>query len=274
MLQLAISLFQSKKQETTTMTLTAIERIGTPLGNLLRERGIIARCELLNRTYDFVRAAQLSPSEEDDLKRLVGEHVAAGVFANLLSDAPIFLDIPRLDTYTLLGDKIFHFNHTKKYGKQDFDNAYCNFQASISELRTVIRQNMNDLLTEFMAEAGYKLIEKSSGTIVFEASGKRANCQLFTSIRTLNLDGRKEDPEADYIFLVPSGDNLEPFMRFFREKGAAFEGAGIQIWVVNLEAASIDPFIGYTTDLDIYRQFKNPRLAEMVRSTWGSKGSA
>jgi hypothetical protein len=88
------------------------------------------------------------------------------------------------------------------------------------------------------------------------------------------MDDRKQDPEADSIILVPSGDNLEPFMKFFREKGATFEEAGVQIWVVNLEVATIDPFIGYTTDLDIYRQFKNPRLAERVRSTWGSKSSA
>jgi hypothetical protein len=251
--------------------MTAIERIGTPLRNLMKDRGIIARCELLNRTYDFVSAAQLSPSEEDDLKRLFGEHVAAGVFANLLSGAPMFFDFPRLDTYTLLDGRIFHFNHTEKYGKQDFDNAYRNFQKSIPELRTVLRQSIIGLLTEFMAEAGYRVTESSSRTFVFEAPGRRADCQLFTSINSLNPDELRQDPEADYIILVPSGDNLEPFMKFFREKGAIFEEAEIQIWVVNLEQGSIDPFIGYTTDLDIYRQFKNPRLAEMVRSTWGSK---
>ena len=107
--------------------MTAIERIGPLLRNLLMDRVIIARRELLNRTYDFVRAAQLSQSEEDELKRLVGEHMAAGVFANLLSGAPIFFDLPRLDTYTLLDGRIFHFNHTEKYEKQDFDNAYSNF---------------------------------------------------------------------------------------------------------------------------------------------------
>lgn len=254
--------------------MTAIERIETPLRNLLMDRRIIARCELLNRTYDFVRAAQLSTSEVIDLKSLVGEHVGAGVFANLLSSSPIFLDIPRLDTYTLLNDKIFHFNHTEKYGKQDFDNAYRNFQASIPELRAVLRQNMIDLITEFMAEAGYMVAEGSSRTIVFEAPGRRADCQIFTSINSLNLDYRRQDSEADYIILVPSGDNLEPFMKFFREKGKAIEESGVQVWVVNLEQGTIDPFIGYTTDLDIYRQFKNPRLAEMVRSTWSSKAGS
>jgi hypothetical protein len=253
--------------------MNAIESIGTPLRCLLMDRGIIARCELLNRTYDFVRAAHLSPSEEDDLKRLVGEHVAAGVFVNLLSGTPIF-DLPRLDTYTLLTGKIFHFNHTEKYGKQDFDNAYYNFQAAIPELRNVLRQNMIDLLTEFMAEAGYKVAESSSQTVGFDAPGRSVDCQLFTSVRSLNLDDRRQDSEADYIILVPSGDNIEPFMKLFREMGSKFEETGIQIWVANLEQGTIDPFIGYTTDLDIYRQFKNPRLAEMVRSTWGLKSSA
>lgn len=254
--------------------MTAIERIETPLRNLLMDRRIIARCELLNRTYDFVRAAQLSTSDAVDLKKLVGEHIGAGVFANLLSNSPIFLDIPRLDTYTLLNGKIFHFNHTERYGKQDFDNAYRNFQASIPELRGVLRQNMIDLITEFMAEAGYIVAESSSRTLVFEAPGRRTDCQIFTSVDSLNPDYRRQDSETDYIILVPSGDNLEPFMKFFREKGETIEGAGIQVWIVNLEQGTIDPFIGYTTDLDIYRQFKNPRLAEMVRSTWSSRASS
>lgn len=253
--------------------MTAIERIETPLKNLLMDRRIIARCELLNRTYDFVRAAQLSTSEVIDLKRLVGEHVGAGVFANLLSSSPIF-DIPRLDTYTLLNGKIFHFNHAEKYGKQDFDNAYRNFQRSIPELRAVLRQNLIDLITEFMAEAGYIAAESSARTLVFEAPGRRAEFQLFTSINSLNLDNRRQDSESDYIILVPSGDNLEPFMKFFREMGDKVEEVGIQVWIVNLEQGTLDPFIGYTTDLDIYRQFKNPRLAEMVRSTWSSKAGS
>jgi hypothetical protein len=41
---------------------------------------------------------------------------------------------------------------------------------------------------------------------------------------------------------------------------------------MNLEKGTIDPFIGYTTDLDIYNQFDNPRLAEMVRNNWSRGG--
>ena len=255
------------------MTMNAIERIRSYLRDLLMDRGIIARCELLNRTYEIVRSTNLSQSEMEELHKLVGKQVAAGVFANLLSGAPIFFDLPRLDTYTLLNDKIFHFVHTEKYGKEDFDNAYRKFQASIPELRNILRQNMVDILTELMTEAGYGVIDVSSQTIRFEAPERRADCIVYTSVGSVNLDDCRRDPKADCIILVPSGDNLEPFMKFFREKGAASEEARIQIWVVNLEQGAIDPFIGYTTDLDIYRQFKNPRLAEMVRSTWGSKCS-
>jgi hypothetical protein len=57
-------------------------------------------------------------------------------------------------------------------------------------------------------------------------------------------------------------------MKFYRERGAAAEERDLQIWVTNMEKGSIDPFVGYTTDLDIYNQFENPRLAEMVRSNW------
>lgn len=252
--------------------MTAIERIGDSLRDLLRERSIIARCELLNKTYGFVRAAQLIPSENEEIQKLVGKKIAPGIFANLLSGTPIFSDLPKLDTYVLLNGRIFHFIHTEKYGKQDFDNAYRKLQASIPELKIVLRQNLVDLLTDFMNEAGYKSTAGTSQVLSFEASDRKADCFIYTSVRSVNLDDCRNEPELDCIILVPSAENLEPFMQFFREKGAAAEEAGIQVWVANLEQGSIDPFIGYTTDLDIYRQFKNPRLGEMVRSTWGSKG--
>jgi len=38
-----------------------------------------------------------------------------------------------------------------------------------------------------------------------------------------------------------------------------------------MEKGSIDPFVGYTMDLDIYNQFENPRLAEMVRNNWSRR---
>ena len=67
------------------MTINAIERIRSSLRDLLMDRGIIARCELLNRTYEIVRSTNPSPSEKEELHKLLGMQVAVGVFANLLS---------------------------------------------------------------------------------------------------------------------------------------------------------------------------------------------
>ncbi len=250
--------------------LTGMDRIGGALRELLQQLQIIARCELINRTYQIVRMANLSPSEKEELSKLVGTQIAAGVFSNILSGSPIFFDLPKLDTYTLLNGKIFHFIHTQKYGRQDFDNANCKFQESKEELKEILIRNLAELLTNFMTQAGYALVE-STKMLRFEAHGRMANCLICASLKDINLDNCHPEPEVDCIILVPSKESLEPFVRFFRENGDLVADSGNQIWVANLEQGTIDPFIGYTTDMDIYNQFKNPRLAEMVRTTWGKK---
>ena len=107
--------------------MTEIEKIAGPLRELLREREIIARCELLLRTYDIVRSAKLSDQERLELAKMVGERIAPGIFASIMSKEPIFFDLPKLDTYTQIDGRIFHFSHTKKYSKQDFANATSSF---------------------------------------------------------------------------------------------------------------------------------------------------
>ena len=91
---------------------------------MLHEKEIIARCELLLRIYDTVRAASLSdPGAIEELERMVGEPIAPGIFASIMNGEPIFFDLPRLDTYTQIDGRVFHFVHTKKYSRQDFDDA-------------------------------------------------------------------------------------------------------------------------------------------------------
>ncbi|MDD4093765.1 MAG: hypothetical protein PHF94_04025, partial [Methanothrix sp.] len=62
--------------------MTEIKSIAGPLRELLAEREIIARCELLLRTYQIVRDAELSEEERAELKALVGERIAPGIFAS------------------------------------------------------------------------------------------------------------------------------------------------------------------------------------------------
>ena len=243
------------------------DKIVDPLRALLREREIIARCELLLRTYDAVRAAKLTDQETLELKKMVGEKIAPGIFASIMSKTPVF-DLPGLDTYTQMDGRIFHFLHTKKYSKQDFNDANRKFLLSLPELKNVLLQSLSDSLKGFMHDAGYDLTAESQSELAFSAPERSVKAFIVTSVKAIDVDKCKTEPGVDYVILVPSSETLEPFMQFFREKGEAVEEKGIQIWVTNLEKGTIDPFVGFTTDLDIYNQFDNPRLAEMVRNNW------
>jgi hypothetical protein len=245
-----------------------IEKIARPLRELLAEREIIARCELLLRTYQIVRSANLSEEERADLAALVGKRIAPGIFASILSKEPIFFDLPTLDTYTQMNGRIFHFLHTRKYSQQDFSNAASRFLRSAPELRAMLLQCMTDRLEEFMEDAGYALSAKSDGSLTFSAEKRKAEVFVVPSVRSLKIDDYRAEEGADCIILVPSSESLEPFVQFFREKGQIAEEKDLQIWIMNLEKGTIDPFIGYTSDLDIYNQFDNARLAEMVRNNW------
>jgi len=246
------------------------EKILAPLQKLLHENEIIARCELLLRIYDAVLAADLGKQEADELKKLVGDRIAPGIFASIMDKEPVFFELPRLDAYTQMNGRVFHFLHTKRHSKKDFDDARRRFLQSLPELRVILKRSLTILLKDFMTEAGYVLVEENLQELVFSAGERTARATVFTSIRSVDL-ARFEpalDSGPDRIVLVPSRESLEPFMQFYREKGREAEEKGIQIWLANLEKGIIDPFIGYATDMDIYRQFKNPRLAEMVRNNW------
>jgi hypothetical protein len=254
--------------------MTGMEIIRESLQKLLEEKEIIARCELLLRTYEYVRKASLCDAEQEELKTIAGKHFAPGIFASMISGSPIFFNLPKLDTYTQINGHIFHFLHTKKFSKQDFDNAYRKFQNERYDLRMILLQGLKDLLEEFMKDAGYRLQKDNSeqlinrDQLIFEAADRKLKASIFSSVKALDSCKCLQEMEKDLVILLPSGEDLEPFMKFFREKGQAIEESGGQVWVANMEKGTIDPFIGYATDMEIYQQFKNPRLAEMVRTNW------
>lgn len=252
--------------------MTEIEKIAGPLRELLREREFIARCELLLRTYDIVRSAKLSDQERMDLCKTVGERIAPCIFTSILGKEPIF-DLPAFDSYTQIDGRIYHFSHTKKFGKKEIDKATDMLVRSLPELKTILQQCMVDRLTDFMNEAGYTFSARSGQELTFSAAKRMAKVFVVTSVKSLDLNNYNPEQGVDYIVMVPSSENLGPFVQFFRENGPAAEDKCLNIWIMNLEKGSIDPFIGYTTDLDIYNQFDNPRLAEMVRSNWSCGSS-
>jgi hypothetical protein len=251
--------------------LSGVDRIADSLRDLLNERPIIARCELLVRTYGYVRSANLSPAEREELQKMAGKHIPSGIFASIMSGEPVFSSLPKLDTYTTLNGRIYHFLHTEKYSKQDFDDAYRKFLQSLPELKTLMCENLAETLEDFMSEAGYNLTYENLPEMAFEAGERRIYALIFTSVKSLHPEKCEPRAGGESVVLIPSGESLEPFVQFFRDHGEAVTEKEVQVWIANMEKGTVDPFIGYTTDMDIYEQFKNPRLAEMVRANWALK---
>jgi hypothetical protein len=253
------------------MTAEKIDFIGSCLSDLLTEKEIIARYELLQRVYDCVRRANLSPEEKEELEETLGKrNVASGIFFNVLSGEPIFINLPKLDSVMNINDRVFHFVHTGCYADPDFARAFNQFKESEKEIEELVRLNLRDLLVEFMAKAGYALADGStgSGKLTFAGSGeKRLDFWIFPSIQDAEL---VEGMEGSVV-IVPHGESPGPFISFFQEKGKEAEEGEIKVWVANMEEGTIDPFIGYPKDLAIYKQFKNPRMAMMVKTNWGRR---
>jgi hypothetical protein len=246
-----------------------VEFMGGCLAALLAEKEIIARYELLQRVYDCVRKADLSPEEKEELKKALGKkNVASGVFFNILSGDPIFKSLPKLDSVMKINDRMFHFVHTGNYADPDFALAFKRYRDSEKEVRELVRLNLKDLLVEFMEGAGYAIADGSSGRLAFAGpEDRRLDFRVFPSIQEVEL---VEGMEGS-IVIVPHSESPGPFVAFFREKGKEAELAEIKVWVANMEQGTIDPFIGYPKDLAIYKQFNNPRMAMMVKTNWGRR---
>jgi len=242
-----------------------IKMIREALHALIEGRRIIARCELLHRIYKIVRDADLGASERDELESMVGKRLAPGIFANIMSmsSAPIFGLQGLVSSATLHG---WIFQNVDYYTQEDYETAYNQFLDSKEELRELVILDLKTVLIDFMTAAGYHLDEESSNRIVFTNDIDRVDCLIYPSIKAIDV----EKIGKCMVLLVPQhGESPEPFIEFYKEKGHAIEEAELQVWVANLEGGTIDPFIGYPKDINIYKQFKNPKLAMKVRAIWG-----
>jgi len=240
-----------------------IKMMREALHALIEGRSIIARCELLHRIYKIVRDADLDPSEREELESMVGKRLAPGIFANIMSGASIF-GLQGLVSSTTLHGMIFQ--NVDYYTQADYETAYNQFLDSKEELRELVILDLKTVLVDFMTVAGYRLDEESSKRIVFTNEIDQVDCLIYPSIKALDV----EKIGKCKVLLVPQhGESPEPFIEFYKEKGRAIEEAGLQVWVANLEGGTIDPFIGYPKDINIYKQFKNPKLAMKVRAIWG-----
>jgi len=241
--------------------------LGKTLSARIEERGIIARCELLQRTYQAVREADLDKMDREEIARMTGKRrIAAGIFQSIMSKEPIFARIPKLDSAINIEGRIFHFPLSAGYDKPDFHRAYEAFKRSREELLELVERNLYDLVTDFMADAGYSLKERTEVGIRFTGrAGMELEVMAQPRIGMVRLNECLSDGR---VVLVPHEESPSPFIEFFRDWSNAAEEAMMQLWVANMEEGTIDPFVGNTIDPNIYKQFKNPGLSTRIRSTW------
>ncbi len=87
--------------------------------------------------------------------------------------------------------------------------------------------------------------------------------------RFLDIHERVSDRfDGEYVVVVPTENEVTPFLRFFRRNSERVKNAGFRIWVANTDQMTIDPFIGYPKDFTLLRGFKNPKVASRINSLW------
>jgi len=246
-----------------------VEVIGEKLIALLSEKKIIARYELLHRVYQYVREANLNESESAELRKLLeNDDIAVGIFFNILSGNPIFVNLPQLDSAMQVNNVMFHFVHTGNYGDPELAKAFKQYQDAEDEINELASINLKYLLTNFMTNAGYVLVDDAFGKLTFNGpKDNKLEFRIFTSIEDVEIvDGMEGS-----VILVPHAESPGPFLSFYHQKGVEVEMTETKVWVANMEKATIDPFIGYPKDLAIYKQFNDPQLAMKVKTTWCRK---
>ncbi len=106
---------------------------------------------------------------------------------------------------------------------------------------------------------------------------KRFRYGVFYSIiddveRFLNVHERfAKNFEGEYVIVVPTENEITPFLRFFRNNSEKVKEADFRIWVANVDQMSIDPFIGYPKDFTLLKGFRNPKVASQINSLWREK---
>ncbi len=229
------------------------------LSRMLSDRKLVSREEV---TRNAIRAA-LKVLQSDLVN--VNSDLIEDATCSLI-DCPLSLKSLHFSEEIKVGDYTFYHPHVQKPSEEDFELAYLEFLKS--------RRYLDSL--DCMIEVTDRFFEgyKASGKYfrIYEKNNFRYGIfyslidDVYEDIDTHVSVASKFDGE--YVIVVPTESRIEPFLKFFKNKSEDIKRAKIKIWVVNTEAKTIDPFIGYPRDLKLLRGFKNPKVASIVNSLW------
>uniref|UniRef100_A0A7C3RI27 Uncharacterized protein n=2 Tax=Archaeoglobus fulgidus TaxID=2234 RepID=A0A7C3RI27_ARCFL len=228
------------------------------LSRMLAGRKVVTREEVRRRAIRCalkVLGLKLVDAEPD----LIDE------VADSLIDCPITLKSLHFSDEVKIGDTSFYHPHTVKPEKDDFEEAYFEYRQSKRFLD--VFDTMQEVADRFFE--GYE----AKGRYMRKYSKSGDYYVFFSNIHDAFEDvdiHLKMAGEADgnYVIIVPTEGELDPFLKFFKRYSEDAKRAGLKIWVVNPDAKTVDPFIGYPKDFKLLKGFKNPKAASLVSTYW------
>ncbi len=229
------------------------------LSKMLAERKVVTEEEVRRRAIRC--ALKVLGSKLVDIEGELIEDVTCSFI-----DCPISLKSLHFSERVKIGDIFFYHLHTEKPEKYDFEEAYFEYTQSKRYLEAfdVMREVTDRFFEGYSAEGRYmrRYAKNDRRYYVFYSTINDAFEDVETHLKlTKEIDG-------DYVVVVPTENELNPFLKFFKHYSEDAKRSNLKIWVVNTEAKTIDPFIGYPKDFKLLKGFKNPKAAALVSAYW------
>jgi len=183
-----------------------------------------------------------------------------------LIECPITLKSLHFSEEVKIEDISFCHPHVVKPEREDFEEAYFEYKQSKRYLDVfdIMQEVTNRFFEGYEAKGKYmrKYSKDGKNYYVFFSTIQDVFEDIDTHLKiTKEVDG-------DYVVIVPTEAELNPFLKFFKRYSEDAKRAGLKIWVINPDAKTIDPFIGYPRDSKLLKGFKNPKAAALVSSYW------
>jgi hypothetical protein len=242
----------------------------------IQEHKVLSEGELKLKIQECLHA--LSTAERARLERDVGGNAEAQIFTSITSTEKLSVFSPDLRTKINYQGEVFYCLPVHGYLAAELESAFLRWAKLRSPLGT-----LRDVLQEFLERCGYVIrsgptsaetsylamhAEKAEGALQY-----RLRLFIFSSIKFVPpfmnthpglLEGKAE---VEIVMVVPTEKTPAPFISFVREHDAN----NAQIWILEVENRTVNPFIGMPTDPELEKNFANPEQARKAVSTWMRK---
>lgn len=211
---------------------------------------------------DPVTKKKLEEELHGDLKKVLTESIVG---------APISVYSPNLTSKrNYLGENFYHYP-THDFLADELEEGFKRLMTIRNSGKVVI---MESAVTALLEKSGYTIESESSGEdssrrFVAVKPGRKLTVFVVPSINFATGVAEVMDEIQEYVVVVPTDKTPAPFIQFCREKAEDFAGKKVQMWVVDPEKKIVNPFLGYTHDDDIFRNFENPKLAAFACRMYG-----